>query len=153
MTRYTRSKLIKAHFSGVPVCPMAGKRAPELAAGCIPEVFDAIAGQALTEVLLAAPLPLSAEQQAVLLSEFHGARDHMRLVLLSKLAHWQRLPWILCGLAHPIEDVGRRIAQDIKDMLQQSPNQVLHHRLTKKFLSDHLRAELCRLLRGNVSST
>ena len=72
MTQYKRCKLLKEHFSGVPVCPMAGKRAPELAVGCIAEVFDSLARQALTEVLLEVPLPLSAEVQAEVISDFQS---------------------------------------------------------------------------------
>ena len=148
MTGYMRGKLIKTHFAGVPVCPMAGKRAPELAAGCVSAVFDAIARQSLIEVLTDAAFPLSPALQAEVISDFQAARDHMRVVLLSKLDHWQRLHWVLCGLAHADEATARRIAQDIMRIMEDRPQEILHHRLTGKFLSNPLHEELCRFADG-----
>ena len=146
--QYRRSKLLKAHYGGVPVCPMAGKRAPELAAGHVLEVFQGLAQQTLTDVLSESPLPLDPEMQRDLVRDFGLARNHMQVVLLSKLDHWMRLPWKLCGLAHAEEAVARRVAGEVKDRLQQCPEAELRHRLTLKFLSGPLHDELIRFADG-----
>ncbi|CAE7589529.1 unnamed protein product [Symbiodinium sp. CCMP2592] len=146
-SQYHRAKLLRCHF-GVPLCPMAGKRAPELAAGRMREVFDELAAQTLTELLADAPLPLSAESQGSIMQDFQTACQHVRLLLTTKLDHWSRLPWVLCGLAHSDEGVARDLAGEIRTRLQNAPEADLHHRLTRRFLQGALRDELCRFADG-----
>ena len=86
--------------------------------------------------------------QQEIVRDFGRAKNHMQVVLLSKLDHWTRLPWKFCGLAHAEEEVARRIAGEVKARLDQCPEAELHHRLTQKFLSGSLRDELTRFAEG-----
>ena len=80
MSRHKRHVLLQSHYDA-DVCPMAGKRAPELAAGYCDRVFDELCGQALTEILLEAPLPLEPDLQLQLVSDFSSAQSHIKLLL------------------------------------------------------------------------
>ena len=143
-SQYQRSKLMQSHYEGFSVCPLSGKRAPELASGKIAEVYDAVCRQALVSVLTEAPL----EEQARVISDFGHARDHIKVLLMSKLDHWTRLPWSLCGLAAYDAETVRRNAQGIITALEESPDVDLHHRLTCKFMSGQLLEDLRRLAEG-----
>ncbi|CAE7524520.1 unnamed protein product [Symbiodinium sp. CCMP2456] len=147
-SQYQRSKLMQSHYEGFSVCPMSGKRAPELASGKISEVYDAVSRQALVSVLMEAPLLLSPEEQARVISDFGHARDHIKVLLMSKLDHWTRLPWSLCGLAAYDAETVRRNAQGIITAFEESPDVDLHHRLTCKFMSGQLLEDLRRLAEG-----
>ena len=62
-----------------------------------------------------------------------------------KLGNWQRLPWLLAGLAHLNEDTARRCANESIAQYDSAPDEAaLHHRLTLKFCSKvgPLRADL-----------
>ena len=148
-SQYQRTKVLRCHF-GVPVCPMSGKRAPELASGRIAEIFDELADQKLTDLLADAPMPLSGESQGTIMQEFQNACQHARLLLTTKLDHWSRLPWVLCGLAHSDEGRARRLAGEIRAMLDNAPEADLHHRLTRRFLEGAMRDELCRFADGTA---
>eukprot|EP00974_Lingulodinium_polyedra_P091242 8847906-Lingulodinium_polyedra.AAC.1 len=51
-------------------------------------------------------------------------------LLKLKLDHWKKLPWLLCGLAHSDESVGRRVGQQALEQFSRDPRAECHHRLT-----------------------
>ena len=62
-----------------------------------------------------------------------------------KLWNWQRLPWLLAGLAHLNEDTARRCANESIAQYDSAPDEAaLHHRLTLEFCGKigPLRADL-----------
>ena len=70
---------------------------------------------------------------------------HAAYMVLMKLGNWQRLPWLLAGLAHINEDTARRCANEsIAQYDSAADEAVLHHRLSFKFCSKAgpLRADL-----------
>lgn len=150
LSQYRRQLLLKAHFGPPGICPMAGKRAPELAVGRVKDIFDEMADQALTEIFCDTPLPLQPDVQAEVLNDFNHGRDHIKLLLATKLDFWQRVPWLFCGLAHDDEEVARATAQKILDVLAETPDLELHHRLTHKFLVEELLTELGNFANGKA---
>ena len=58
----------------------------------------------------------------------------MMALLKLKLDHWKKLPWLLCGLAHSDESVGRRIGQEALEQFSRDPRAECHHRLTWQLL-------------------
>ena len=92
-------------FSG---CPMMGKRGPELAAGCIHNVFEALGANTRTALLEdCTTLGLPSGQQHVVFEDFEKGLSFLQLGLQVKLDFWGRLPWRLIGLAHHSIEVGR----------------------------------------------
>ena len=148
MSQYKRQELLKTHYEITGVCPMAGKRAPELAAGHAEHVFQEICDRALADILIDAPLPLPPEGQQQIISELQRAQNHLKLLLFAKLQHWQRMPWLACGLAHHSEDVARDVARKILLSFEECSDAELHHRLTQQFLAQPLYAELERFAGG-----
>ena len=102
-SQYRREKLLAAHYEGYSVCPMAGKRAPELASGKILQVYDSLARQALVSILVEAPLRLTSQEQARVTLDFGQARDHIKVLLtIGRVYHgscvaWQPMMQMLCS--------------------------------------------------------
>ena len=155
LKQHQKHQVLKEHFAAVGgcSCPMAGKRAPELAAGHLETVFNEMCQQALAGIFLDMPLPLSAADQTHIISELQRAQNHVKLALFAKLQHWQRMPWLACGLAHHEESVARRVACDILASFDQCSEPELHHRLTQQFLTEPLHADLVRFANGAAFST
>ena len=150
LSLYKRREILNLHYesAGTFVCPMAGKRAPELAAGQIEHVYQGVCEQALSRLLLDARLPLPQESQQEVISELQRAQAHVKLLLRTKLQHWQRMPWLACGLAHHDESVARRIAGEILFAFEECSETELHHRLTQQFLHGPLHGDLVRFAGG-----
>eukprot|EP00959_Pyramimonas_sp_CCMP1952_P101318 2119612-Pyramimonas_sp.AAC.1 len=131
-----RRQVIELHFgkSHRRSCPLAGKRAPDLAAGYIEEVLSSLSHRGAMELISDVGHSLSADQLGELLQAWHGAIAHIKLCLTLKTGFWQQLPWVLCGLAHRDEPTAQRIARDIVDMLTRRPELIMHHRLSMPFL-------------------
>ena len=59
-------------------------------------------------------------------------------VLHVKLANWSKLPWGLCGLAHPVPStaraLGQKCIQQFESWWNGSEDAVMHHKLTMVFL-------------------
>ena len=150
LSQHKRHEVLKAHYETICVCPMAGKRAPELAAGHIQNVFRDICEKSLTELLFDSPLPLGPENQQHIVSELQRAQNHVQLLLFTKLQHWQRMPWLACGLAHHDEATARRVAQQILACFEECSDAELHHRVTQQFLTAPLYPELQRFAEGTA---
>ena len=118
---------------------MRGKRAPELAAGCLDEVFQQALGVGksfLMKCLRAAPI--SPEEERLLWQDFEAARGYVQLGLQVKFDFFTKLPWQLAGLSHHNVEKAREVANIILEKTQgldASDPTLVHHPLTLKFLS------------------
>ena len=73
----------------------------------------------------------------------------MVLVLQTKLDFWNRLPWVLCGLALQWDVAGaRRCGQAALDGMEREGRKVLHSRQTLPWLSGELHDDLKRFVDG-----
>lgn len=93
-------------------CPMAGKRAPELARGFLQTEFAALCETLHLQVLHSCAGLSDAEVQTVL-SEFEQGKTHMAATLQQKTQFWQRLPWRLAALADSDETRAQQLARQI----------------------------------------
>ena len=130
---------------------MAGKRAPELAAGELMSYFDAVWDMRTGE-FLASPSTCTAapELLAEIEDNLQSGRATMHLGLATKCDFWGRLPWILCGLGHTDETTARKIAAKACDMFAVDPRQEAHHRLTWAFMrpGSQLRSTIDNFVNG-----
>ena len=83
------------------LCPLAGRRAPDLACGAAAQHFGLLGGASLREIRRAA-LDLQAEPSdaAEVLEQVSQAQSATQAYVCQKLQCWQVLPWRLCGIAH-----------------------------------------------------
>ena len=128
----SRADSMHGHIS----CPMRGRRAPEFAAGAVMEMLDSLWEESFTTLVMDCRHLLSHVQWSELMVDFARGKAHCTYIIMTKLHHWQQLPWVLAGLAHVNEDVARRCAATALASFDQTPdNSVVHHRLTMKFCS------------------
>lgn len=136
------------------VCPMRGKRLPELVAGGMQAVLEHLAAMAFTDLLQKHRPLLTAEQWAMVVQDFDTAKSHAALEFQLKFDWAQRLPWKLALLGHLDQSLARRELQVVVSQFDsQSPElQQHHHRLTYQLLSTSspLRADLNRFLSGKA---
>ena len=120
-------------------CPMKGKRAPQLAAGALDEVFQEILTICRGSVLkIVRANPIAQDQEGLLWRDFESARSYVQMGLQAKFDFWEKLPWQLAGLCHPSVEKAREVAKTILEKVDglnvENPG-VVHHPLTLKFLS------------------
>ena len=119
------------------ICPMKGKRAPEIACGMLQHRMANMFKS--SELLVMQHVHgLSVPQQNQLMQEWNTAKDYLSAVLLTKIACWTTLPWKLCGIAHHDLTKARACAQECLSMYNAAPKPSLHHRMTNKFLDPDL---------------
>ena len=87
-------------------CPMAGRRAPELAAGALDEIIQEEFRAQRVELLLACSA-LTPDHLDKILKDFARGQAHLEEFFTLKLSFWQALPRQLCILGHYREDVAR----------------------------------------------
>eukprot|EP00969_Alexandrium_andersonii_P284699 12585102-Alexandrium_andersonii.AAC.1 len=88
----------RQHFAKrfkVPSCPLASRRAPELATGRMEDFLDELLATCLQELQMLLR-QLSQGEAATLVQDFQAARAHLLYTLRVKLSHWQQLPHVLC---------------------------------------------------------
>eukprot|EP00435_Cladocopium_sp_Y103_P050317 s774_g15.t1 len=146
---------VRALFSfQTDVCPMRGKRLPELVGGGIQTILNNLAAMAFTDLLQKHRPLLTADQWALVVQDFDKAKSHAALEFQVKFDWAQRLPWKLALLAHLDQSLARRELHVIVSQFDsQSPElQQHHHRLTCQLLSKSspLRADLDRFLSGKA---
>ncbi|CAE7037690.1 unnamed protein product [Symbiodinium sp. CCMP2456] len=120
-------------------CPMKGKRAPELAAGCLDEVFLDLLNISRDSVLKCMRMhQLSSEEESVLWQDFESSRSFLQMGLQIKFDFWGKVPWKLAALSHPDQDVARQAAGEmlqLSDGLDAAADSaLLHHPVTVDFL-------------------
>ena len=105
-------------------CPMHGRRAIELALGCLGNVIKKLFEASTSAIVLQAST-LPTKQQQLLLSDLETARSQVIRLLSQKLKFWTQLPWTLAGVCHWDTALGRAHAQKcigLFDQLRQRRN-------------------------------
>ena len=82
-----------------PACPVAGCRAPELAAGGVQEMLVLVSGFCHAD-LARKVTELSDADRTFIFQEFGLAKSFLLLGLQVKFDCWNHLPWLLAGLGH-----------------------------------------------------
>ena len=151
---YHRRKLFRKHYDGFDFCPMAGKRAPELAAGRLSQVIAALWANMEYDVLCGESAryhPLPPDKHELLKQELHNAQAYFLALLKTKLDYWNKLPWLLCALALPREGSAREWAVRILELFDMDPRPPpVHHRITYRLLHPgaEFREQLQRFIGG-----
>ena len=126
------------------LCPLAGRRAPDLACGAAAQHFGLLGGASLHEIRQAA-LDLQAEPSdaAEVLEQLSQAQSAMQAYVCQKLQCWQVLPWRLCGVAHHNISASRHCASECLRLFRESPQDPsLHHRVSWEHLQEGARTRL-----------
>ena len=116
VTPYFFSSVLRSHFgSETACCPMAGKRAPELASGKLAvvaaEIWDSHEAALRTIPLYAAAL--SEKERGMLYEDFWLCKKLVMALLEIKTKFWTLLPWAICGFTASEEGEARKVAQGI----------------------------------------
>lgn len=119
-------------------CPLLGRRMPEIAAGELQSIVDALLALAVADVSFSWSADLTAEYRGFISEDFEVARKHMVFSLQVFLAPYQRLPRVLAGVCH-VDPLKSR--QCLMSALQQwdaldEPAQAASHSVTKLFCSE-----------------
>ena len=116
------------------VCPIAGKRAPELAAGEGSEHLKSALDD-LMPLVLGACVLLSETERNQIIRDFTSACTYILTTLELKLAYWRTLPWLLCGVLHHNALKAMAAAKECIRLYDLLPTPDLHHRVSKEFLA------------------
>lgn len=134
-------------------CPLRGRRAPECASGYFQEFVNktmAIA-QSLF-IAIGAGLGETSAEWRKLNNEWHIGLDCIITECKLKTMHWQRLPWILCGLAVHEPERARAITRQAVQMFDDEKNMDAmitfgrRHPLSARFLNKDFAGEALRPL-------
>ena len=120
------------------VCPLAGRRAPDLACGAATEHFQQ-ARASQTNDIRQAGLDMDMEFADVegVLEDVSRCTAAMQGYVAQKLQCWNVLPWKLCGIAHPNPARSRQCASACLQLFRDAPQaENLHHRITWKHLCE-----------------
>ncbi|CAE7374325.1 unnamed protein product [Symbiodinium sp. CCMP2592] len=129
------------------VCPLAGKRAHELATGVLQERLRSFCEKVRPEVIIQAA-PLDAADKDKVIQDFEHGLSHIDMTVELKLGQWDDFPWKLCSLAVPCANQRRQAAATILEAFEKLPQeQHYHHRITWRFLApgSELEQQLRRL--------
>ena len=132
-------------------CPMVGKRAPELATGAVVEALDKICERTISDVLCShrpGGPELKAEDHSLLMVDWETARLQLVTGLCEKCDYWQRLPWLLCGMAHWQAHKRQACAQKVIEAMQRDRRPHMHHRRTVPWLDGKLHGDIQKLAVG-----
>lgn len=155
-----RLKVVRTHL-GLPsggigdgpgfVCPLAGKRAPELARGKHKELVPHLCAESLPNLLVSMMnVGTSEAEKAVCLNDFELGKHRMLAVLLQKTLFWGVLPWSLAGVVDHDERRSRQTAQALMHEFDACPDTAVHHRVTLLWLGPGpLRSQLESYVAGN----
>ena len=131
-------------------CPMAGRRAPELAAGCLDELVKNTFRQQRTELLTACSA-LTHEQRNKILRDFASGQARLEQFFVLKFAFWKSLPHKICVLGHFSEDVARAGLQEAADMFREHADSDQHHPLTRPVFQGAVAEDVQGFLEGRIS--
>ena len=84
------------------------------------------------------------------MEDFGKGRAAMMTYIRLKTDYLQRLPWMLCALAHLDESVARRFGEKCRAAWLRDPRPQAHHRVTCRWMMDGgaLRTNLDRFIGG-----
>eukprot|EP00974_Lingulodinium_polyedra_P110697 10705314-Lingulodinium_polyedra.AAC.1 len=121
------SRVADAYGGPGRLCPMRGKRLPELIAGELEMVLLRVGGWGHQTLLEKVRVRATASQWDEIVSAFDSATAHIQSALHVKFDFLRRLPWALAALAHCDEAVARRHALRIIDEFDSTPDSVQQH--------------------------
>ena len=128
------SDCMRADGTKYSPCPLAGKRAVELALGLFEAMFDTLLKQFLPAIMEACE-NLSTEDLQFILNDWEHARAHMLEQCRLKLQFWTVLPWRAIALAdwNPQRLVTTAIS--LLEEFERCPVESKHHRITWSLFS------------------
>ncbi len=112
-------------------CPFKGRNAAGLAAGVHVEILQRSV-QLYHVFLLESTIGCTERDREALLHDWHAASQQLKFVLELKFAFFANLPYILCGVGHWDESVGRALAAKAAILWSKDPPGA-HHRYTVWF--------------------
>ncbi len=113
-SRHMRIRLFQERSGSATLCPLRGRRAPELAAGQVDRWVSRLLQIAAARVAACVGLnTLPGHERSTVLDDFEQARSHLSFVLQIKLSNWQHIPHLLCGLGHHRHEVAARVAREV----------------------------------------
>ena len=116
-------------------CVMAGRRAPEWAAGAFFDFLSTMCGYSANTLLFElASAGLTDQEKSTVMQDVGALRRQLFFVLQVKFCHWQQLPWILSGLAHEVKEVAMRCAVRALQLFAGASDQDTHHMYTLALL-------------------
>jgi hypothetical protein len=91
---------------GVLSCPLAGRRAPELACGVFSKFVEMAWHQELSGIM---PMlgALTAEDRQKVLADFEGAQQLLMFAIETELACWRQTPLVFCGIGHANDQLAK----------------------------------------------
>lgn len=111
------------------VCPMAGRRAPDLACKAALRHFQHLSEERLQD-LMHSGLGIDLAEMQEVLTDFSQGRSAMQAYAFQKLQCWDVLPWKLAGIGHADGALALECAkQCLKDFADGPKDPHLHHRL------------------------
>ena len=134
-------------FSTRSSCKMAGRRAPELAAGAL-DVLVQDCFQAQQLELAVACAGLSQEGRDRAMKAYAKGRANIENYLQVKFQFWRSLPHTLCAVGHFDEQVARQNLRVAKAAYEAEPDPSKHHSLTKHMFSGIVGEQVQAFLEG-----
>lgn len=123
-------------FDGVHMgpCPLAGKRAVELACGKPLQVMRDL-GKDGAAIIFELSAGLKDLEVTTVMQDYEHLIDHMQFIIQVKLRHWRVLPWLMASVAQDdvvkAREAARHVLQTF-DSLPYDPKK--HHRITWQWL-------------------
>ena len=102
-------------------CPLRGRRCAELAAGDFFKLAHVLFEASATGLEYGLPKGLSKEDVALLMKDFHLARQHLLTIYVMKLSFWTEAPHALAGIAHWDPEVRIRCLQKCMESQSNHP--------------------------------
>ena len=134
------------------LCPLAGRRAPELASGRMQQHLEMLSLSYLQDLLRACPPGVEPAHAQEVLADFTLGKSSLMEILSQKLQCWTVLPWKLASLGLESQDHARQWAANcLQDFTQAPQDPSLHHRLSWQHLQAG--AEVRRQLEAFISGS
>ena len=143
--------LAKTTVDGIRMgpCPLAGMRAPELAAGEIEVFIENLFSTYMEQIIAFTP----DGDTDVTLGDFVSGKYHILALLREKLRFWQTMPWKMAALGLRDVSKAREIAASIlREFLESPQEEQLHSHLTWAWLGSPeapIRQQLELFIRGH----
>jgi predicted secreted protein len=122
-----------------PSCPLAGCRAPELAAGAVQDMLETVSDFCHADLLQKMPTGLREEDRVSVFRDFGLAKSYFLMGLQMKFDCWSRLPWCLAALGHWSREAriagARRALHLFDDSCAQGFGASKHHPLANRLLT------------------
>ena len=139
---------LSLHYGNSQACPLAGKRAAEVATDKVQGILEELLGTCVHDALVA-DHGLQPHQMKVLMVDADAAKAALVCQVVLKMDHWQRLPWLLCGLAHwDQEKVQRTAAKAVEAMQKHAPE--AFSSLTAPWMREPLYSDLKAVAAGTL---